>query len=256
MIDPQENITIGNVLYALGLGIGVQAGVNAPVAAVNLLQQGSYDPVLGDVLLQFTGATRLFEFKRRGKESKERIKHEMLSSAIKGMPRKVRTSRKIHWYVETFPGEEPLNFEYRPYLDLPDRTKNQSGFSGFVDSLVDEALGDVPNVAPRDASEYIEDVVAVWGGGRHHSSTGMLVSVSSSGGLSYVMVDDLADLAKTRSQAFALQMERFNERELAHQRAWRLERELSIERTRTQELERLLEVRNEPKLHKGIQQSR
>lgn len=208
MVDPQENIAIGNFLYGLGLCIGVKAGTGAPYAAVNLLQQTSYDKALGDVMLSFTGATRLLEFKRRRNPAKERSKHSLICAALQHLPQKCATSRVVHWYVETAPGRGDFVFDACPYLDMRDRSVKRTEFKRFVDELVTEALASVPKIAAHLANEYVRDVVETWGAAGPHSATGLLVSVSGNGGLAYAVVDDLADLGRTGTKCLELQAQR------------------------------------------------
>lgn len=209
MVDPQENITIGNFLYALGLGVGARAGSAAPVGAVNLLQQTSYDGLLGDVMLTFPGVTRLLEFKRKGNHKKETTKLDLLREAIKASPHWPTTSRQVHWYVETAPASAEFKFEAKPYLDMFDRDAASLPLKSFVDSLVDEALGSKPAVSDQLVNEYIQDVMLTWrANGDHRSATGLLVTVGGDGGLMYAVLDDLADLGKTRMQCLQLQQQR------------------------------------------------
>lgn len=208
MVDPQENIAIGSFLYGLGLCIGVRAGTGAPYGAVSLLQQTSYDKALGDVMLSFTGATRLLEFKRRRNPAKERSKHSLICAALQHLPQKRATSRVVHWYVETAPGREGFVFDACPYLDMRDLAVKRTEFKLFVDELVTEALASAPKIANHLANEYVRDVVETWGSAGPHSATGLLVSVSSSGGLAYAVVDDLADLGRTGAKCLELQTQR------------------------------------------------
>ena len=229
VIDPQENITIGNFLYALGLGVGVRKGLDAPTAAVNLLQQTSYDRVLGDVMLMFPGVTRLFEFKRRSNKDrrKELRKLRLLRVALKDMTTMMAVSRQTHLFVETTPDDDEYAFSVRPYLDLEDTTIGATRFDDFVNALVDEATAEVLPDANRLANVYIRDVMSTWGANIDHSSTGVLVSVGSGGKVHYVVLDDLADLETNAKRARELQIQRFQERELDRERVVELEQQLA-----------------------------
>ena len=205
MLDPQENITIGNFLYALGLGIGLRSKDEAPPAAVNLLQQTSYDKCLGDVMLQFPGVTRLIEFKRSGNYQKERLKHEVLKAGISKIQRHIDTSTSVHWYVETAQGAPEFKFLAKSYLDMFEDRALSTSFDGFVNSLVTEALGGIPKVPEEHVNSYIHDVLLpYWSNGRNHSATGMLVTVGADGGVSFAVLEDLTDLGRTRDAALEL----------------------------------------------------
>ena len=229
MIDPQENITIGNFLYALGLGIGIRKGLDAPTAAVNLLQQTSYDRVLGDIMLVFPGITRLFEFKRRSNNDrrKELRKLRLLQGALKDMTTMMAVSRQTHLFVETSDDDGPYAFNVRPYLDLEDSNIGTTTFDDFVNALVDEATAEVPPCASRLSNVYIRDVVSTWGSNVDHSATGLLVSVSSGGGVHYVVLDDLADIETTATRARSLQNRRYQQREHDRERLIQLEQQLA-----------------------------
>lgn len=122
MRDPYENITIGNFIYGLGLTMGRRCKTDSPPVALNLLQQTPADSTLADVLIQFPGAIRLIEFKRKSNNSpKELLKRERIATELTGRKDLVSISRSIHWYIET----EPLPAEKNewltticPYLDL------------------------------------------------------------------------------------------------------------------------------------------
>lgn len=216
MIDPQENITIGNFLYALGLCVGFRAanaGLGAPVAAINLLQQTSYDGALGDVMLYYSGVTRLLEFKRSNNPTKERGKHRQLSAAISSSATQTRTSRAIHWIVVTSSAEPLFNTDALPYLDWG----NSQGavpqdLKQLVDEIASEALGSTSAVSDQLVHRYIQDIILTWGcSGRGHSSTGLLVTVDGGGGMRYVVVEDLADLARTPQACRQLEQQRQQE---------------------------------------------
>jgi hypothetical protein len=216
LIDPQENITIGNFLFALGLCIGTRKGIDAPVGTVNLLQQTSYDHPLGDVMLHFPGVTRLIEFKRgnRRHDRKEKTKHGRLCDATRNLSRKAQISREIHWYVQTASTDkEEFIFSARPYLDQHDQTVAALDMTAFVNNLIDQALSPTGTVSTNEANEYISDILLPFGTMKNFSSTGLIVTVSSSGGLMYAVVDDLADLKQTRKQCLGLQLRRYQELE-------------------------------------------
>lgn len=234
MLDPQENITIGNFLYALGLGIGVRSKDEAPPAAVNLLQQTSYDGCLGDVMLQFPGVTRLIEFKRSGNYTKERYKHRLLNAGISKLQRHLDTSRSVHWYVETSPATTGFQFLAKSYLDMFNDKPLSTSFEDFVDSLVTEALNDHPAVPDKHVHSYIHDVLLpYWSNGRNHSATGLLVTVGPKGGVNFAVLEDLADLGRTREAAL----------QMAYQRRQYIARVLQAHRAQERKLQQQLQLR-------------
>ena len=198
MREPFENIAIGNFLYGLGLGLGVRAGTSAPGACVNLLQQTPLDRPLGDVLLEFPGTTRLLEFKRRSADmTKEHNKHFVLNAALRRRSDLRRISEQIHWYIEIVPSADA--FVARPYLKLRDRGSTGLDFTGLLDGLIASALSSACGQPTELLLEYLE-AVGTFAGGHTGTSSGMLLHVGSSGGVRYVMVDDIRDLRRTQAE--------------------------------------------------------
>lgn len=229
MRDPLENVTIGNFLYALGLSIGSRVGVNAPAGCINLLQQTHLDKCLGDVMVSFPGIFRLIEFKRFGANlNKELGKLHVLKTALTRQPDLVAVSREVHWYAETAAAQPDFKFKARRYLDLRMRDGFDLDFAGFVNAVVDRALQSEPSYKPALVAEYL-DVVATFAGKRDGTSSGMLVSVGSDGGVRYVVVDNIRDVrlsgaqvlqrAAERARLAALQPSRKLQREQAQTRS-------------------------------------
>lgn len=228
MRDPLENIAIGNFLYGLGLSMGQRAGNKAPVGCVNLLQQTSLDRPLGDVFIRFTGAVRLFEFKRSAASKlKELRKLTVLQAAIKNRPDLRALSHQIHWYVETKKGHPDFRITARPYLDMVDRRMPTLDFDGTIRDVVDQALAARPEVPATLVDEYLK-AVALFAGERTGTSSGMLVAVDGKGGIQWVAVDDIRDLSATPMQLFERsRLERQQSLELERERSLRRERSLS-----------------------------
>jgi hypothetical protein len=226
MRDPLENIVIGNFLYGLGLSMGQRAGANAPVGCVNLLQQTPLDRSLGDVFIRFTGAVRLFEFKRStASKLKELRKLTVLQAAIRNRPDLRALSRQIHWYVETKKDHPDFSISARPYLDMVDRKMPVLDLAGTIRDVVDQALAAQPEDNARLVDEYLK-AVALFAGERTGSSSGVLVAMDGKGGIQWVAVDDIRDLNATPMQLF--ERSRFE-----RQKSLELERERSLPRQRS-----------------------
>lgn len=203
MNSPYENIIIGSFLYGLGLAMGAQ-----PLAApscVNLMQQTPLDPVLGDVMVQLPGVWRLIEFKRKQADlTKEIAKLLLVRGALKNRPRLERVSRKVHWYVESdaaandASGPIPsLTLEVRQYLDLLDPATPAIQLNEFAESMVREAF-ETPDASLVHEDRYLK-LITLLHGRRDFNTSGLLVGVSSAGGLTYVPVPNFADLRGTAS---------------------------------------------------------
>lgn len=195
MREPLENITIGNFLYGLGLTLGARAGNAAPYGCVNLLQQGPLDPPLGDVLFQFPSSViRLFEFKRGSADkTKERAKHEALQKAIGKEENLQVVSRKVHWYVETHDREVDFHFGAKPYLDMQ-ASVPELNMESLIKGLVDDIIEKRELASLEEVHEYIRTVTTL-AGKAYRKYSGLLISVGS-GGMAYVVVDDLRDLRR------------------------------------------------------------
>lgn len=230
MDDPQENVTIGNFLYSLGLCVGAKMGSSAPPAAVNLLQQTSYDGCLGDVMLTYPSVTRLLEFKRKGNHSKEARKHRIMRIAIDRTDH-LATSLGVHWYLETAPAKTDFDFTFsaRSYLDMFEQSQAPQSFKEFVDRLVDEATSDERKHSDEEVNAYIHDVMLTWmpeeTKDHQRSATGMLISVAPSGGVRYAVLEDIADLGRTRKEILQMRELQRLEMRQALERGTALERE-------------------------------
>ncbi len=226
MRDPLENIVIGNFLYCLGLSMGQRAGSDAPRGCINLLQQTPLDRPLGDVFIRFTGAVRLFEFKRStASKLKELRKLTVLQAAIRNRPDLRALSHQIHWYVETEQDRPDFRIAARPYLDMVDRKMQVLDFAGTICNVVDQALAARQKDDATLVDEYLK-TVTLFAGERTGTSSGMLVAVDAQGGIQWVGVDDIRDLNATPMQV----LENFR---LDRQRSLQLEREQALRRERS-----------------------
>lgn len=217
MLDPYENILIGNFLYSLGLVVGSHAARGKLPACVNLLQQTPLDGPLADVHVRFPGAMRLIEFKRESNDSiKEEVKLIMLAPALADYPALEEISRTVHWYVKT--AEAPLEWEtkVRPYLDMLDEAEGMT-MQAFIGRFVEAALATKqPECDEKLLAEYL-DAVGQYAGDKSGSSSGLLVMLSDKLELGYVALDNILDMrldlavlserAKTRSWELQQQRE-------------------------------------------------
>ncbi len=216
MLSPYENIIIGNFLYGLGMLMGREP--NAVDGCINLTQQTKLDGVLGDVMLQFSSVWRLIEFKRHGAAmKKENAKVEIFRGALSDTPALEDVSRRVHWYVESDLRGKPDAREgtmwhsaARPYLDLRQRGAGIT-MAQFAQKTVREACDGVP-ISVEDLELYMA-LIKAFGCLDGANTSGLLVGISSAGGLAYVPLDSIADLRETASQLSKLSLGR----ELAHQ---------------------------------------
>lgn len=221
MPSPFENIVIGNFLYGLGLAMGHQPQVVE--GCISLLQQTPLDRPLGDVLVHYPGAVCLLEFKREEANwTKERAKLQMLRAVLKNRPHLESVSRDIHRFVRidrfstaTATGEVPIIVS--PYLDFDGDAPPEAPLAEFTRELVREAAGRMRHTQRR-LHRYIH-AVATFAHVRGLRAPGVLVSVSATGGLRYVAVDNIADLRCTgRTLLTRLhERERTRQQELAQQ---------------------------------------
>jgi len=227
MLDPYENILIGNFLYSLGLVIGKRTPTTQLAGAINLLQQTPMDGALGDVLIGYPGIIRLIEFKRKSNKSKkEANKHELLIAALKEKSTLRAVSRTVHWYVET--AEDPLEWTTRicPYIDFDKENQNErSSLKEFTEQLADTALSAVKSEFPEDQiTIYLQLVAAL--SKRDGSSSGLLVSINGDGTLRYIAIENIRDLSTELRRHQSMAQEASNQivqlreksREITHRR--------------------------------------
>lgn len=213
-----ENIIIGNFLYSLGFSIRSKMTVSHMPAVINLLQQTPADTLLGDLLLEFPGVTRLIEFKAQGNRSnKERARHTKLLHALSQHPELEAVSRRVHWYIETATSEnEELIARIVPYLDaFPVDKRNQGRLEAFIeDFAIDIVSGYGPDNRAAEA-EYLRWVRLMQGDGKIGSG-GLLLITDASGSLHYAQLLDLADLRLEHKAWLDLHEKRL-EREMEYQ---------------------------------------
>lgn len=196
-----ENLVIGNFLFALGLKIGARPdGYVAPDLAVNLLQQTPLDIVLGDVLLVGLKAVALLEFKRAAdRRSKERGKLVAIEALLECPEFRdlQKTSRQIHFYVETGDKLEKGFSRVLPYLEL--RTDDRgSCLEQLIDDLAVRARS-APALSEMQihaCQRYLE-LVCICQGRSYHPSPGLLVGVGGDGRIAFAPLDDIRDLRTT-----------------------------------------------------------
>lgn len=152
------------------------------------------DPPLGDVMLGYPGVFRLIEFKRRSADkTKERVKHTKLASALTSREDLRHISREVHWYVETKKGVPEFRVTAKRYLDMFDSSVPTDGLTEFIASLVEQALCPKPACDLKLLPQYL-DAVAVLAGKPDATSSGMLISVGTDGGMQYVVVENIRDV--------------------------------------------------------------
>ncbi|WP_422192083.1 hypothetical protein [Aquabacterium sp.] len=149
-------------------------------------------------MIRYPGTVvRLYEFKRQSADiTKEKRKLTVLQAAIRRRQDLRAISQEIHWYVETKKGHPDFSFEARPYLDMLDRSHAHVGLTETIDQVVSHALNAEPKHDMALVQEYL-DAVSLFAGKRGGTSSGMLVTVDSKGGVSYVGVEDIRDLRET-----------------------------------------------------------
>lgn len=218
MLDPFENILIGNFLYSLGLVIGNHSLTKSLPGCVNLLQQTPLDPTLGDVFLAYPGVVRLIEFKReKNRDPKESRKRSVLEGALKSDPYLLEVSRRVHWYIKS--AEAPLEWstEICPYIDFESGERCSSSLRAFVEQIAGAALNaSEPEFPPKDIASYLRAISL--SSKRDGSSSGLLVSIDKTGSLRHIAVENLRDLtldlsihveqANVQSQQMAFERDR------------------------------------------------
>ncbi|EZH81698.1 MULTISPECIES: hypothetical protein [Aeromonas] len=220
-----ENIVIGNFLYALGFSIRARMAISHMPAVINLLQQTPADTLLGDLLLEFPGITRLIEFKAQGNRStKEKARHTKLRQALLQNPELESVSRRIHWYIETATSEkEELIARIVPYLDaFPADKQKQGRLETFIETLTTDVVNGHGSDNRAEEAKYLRWVRLTQGDGKIGSG-GLLLIADTHGSLHYAQLLDLSDLRLKHHLWLELHEQRL-EREIAHQHEQILER--------------------------------
>lgn len=221
-----ENIVIGNFLYALGFSIRARMVTSHMPAVINLLQQSPADTLLGDLLLGFSGVTRLIEFKAQGnRSSKEKARHTKLCEAMTENPDLEAVSRRIHWYIETATSEkEGLIAHIVPYLDaFPAEKKEQERIETFIEALATDVVSGHAKDTRAEEAAYLRWVRLTQGDGKIGSG-GLLLVADADGALHYAQLLDLSDLRLKHPLWLELHEQRL-EREMAYQHKQSQERQ-------------------------------
>lgn len=247
MLDPYENILIGNFLYSTGLLLGSRSqGRELPVS-INLLQQTPLDHLLGDVYLAYPGAIRIIEFKRVSNHSvKESGKLQHLQGALKGSPLLEQVSRTVHWYIVSDQGPLAWTTAVRPYLDLEKQGVAGVTLNTFIERMVAHALdADQPEFPPETIADYLAQV-AKYAGTKGTSSSGLVVLLTKDGVLRHLQIDNVLDLRlqmrllKERLNVRSKELDRENDHEIDPQTPYQRGKvqRIEIERERTRDRDR------------------
>lgn len=226
-----ENIIIGNFLYALGFSIRARMATGRMPAVINLLQQTPADTLLGDLLLEFPGVTRLIEFKaQHNKSSKEKARHTKLRTAMIKNPELEAVSRRVHWYLETATSEkEALIARIVPYLDaFPAEKQKQERLETFIETLATDVVSGHARDTRAEEAEYLRWVRLTQGDGKIGSG-GLLLIADANGALHYAQLLDLSDLRLEHRLWIELHEQRL-EREMAYQHKHSQERQRTLDR--------------------------
>ena len=243
MLDPYENILIGNFLYSLGARIGarcVELGIDA-TCSVCLLQQTPLDGLIGDVYLRYPGVIRILEFKRSSNASvKEQAKHASLCEALGSTEYRglLRLSRRVHWYVESVEADPVWTTHACSYVDMAKaRTGIEPDLGWLTEDLAHTAVGRAdPEFPPDEVARYLR-AIALFAGTKGTSSSGSVVAVDGTGTVRWLPLQSVRELrldlgaqkANTRHLVAAMGEARAK----AHEAERALEAEQARQRTAT-----------------------
>lgn len=191
-MDIYENVIIGNFLFGLGLKVGWNSGGQAlDPLCINLLQQTPCDESLADLMLASSRICLLVEFKRMRTDDSvgERAKRNRIEQVVSrsGM---VAFSERVHWYIETdFTAQHSVN-RVVEYLNFNTPRLGKS-FLEFIDEVADRAASQAEDGDDRQQFKHYLQLVAKACGGETGSSGGLLVSVTASGQLKYIVLHDM-----------------------------------------------------------------
>lgn len=191
MRNPYENVFIGNFLYMLGLRLGVEMKEGAPASCVNLLQQTPADPKVGDLVLEFTGAVRIVEFKRaEASFDKER---EKLKRLRENLPAGMQAlSRYLHALVVTNDDGSLEKAEVRPYIDFDSGLPAGRNAQTFLETLVAEVKDGSPKYDVEDIKKYL-DILGDWKA-TSAGTSGFIVAVDKEGRVRQLPIEDFREL--------------------------------------------------------------
>ncbi|MCO7226636.1 hypothetical protein [Pleionea sp. CnH1-48] len=216
-----ENIVIGNFLYALGFCIRSKSHLDVQPGIINLLQQSPADTLLGDLLVEFQGTTKLIEFKQiSNKSKKEREKHRKIRGAIVGSEALEEISRDIHWFVETSPVNDSFTSRIVPYLDAYPEEETMFEFPEFVEHIADRAVDENNQFSEDQLKKYL-DVIKNLNGPDDIGTGGLLVHIDKKGNIRYMELVDMTQLRLTHKLYLS-------EMKLWYEKKYSLNKELSL----------------------------
>ena len=243
MLDPYENILIGNFLYSLGARTAIrcaQLGLEVQ-GSICLLQQTPLDGVLGDVCLQYPGTIRILEFKRSGNHSpKESNKLSKLRIALQGTESRGLEvlSRKVHWYVESIEATPVWLTKARPYLDMETSCERDLNIGQLTEHFVQAAVGDGKlEFSAEDIARYLKDL-ATYAGSKGTSSSGIVVAVDSTGVVRWLPLESVRELRMDLAQRKAYAKQMVAEMGVLREQALQAERQREMKHVHERRLER------------------
>lgn len=197
----------------LGYSIRAKMTCDTQPSMVNLLQQTPADKVLGDVLIEFTGATRLIEFKQKSNNSKkERLKQSIIKRLILGDSRLEKLSRSVHWFIETHPSDDYLQSTAIPYLDAFSGAQSSLNLWEFIDRTSYEAVKREPQFSSDELKRYLR-LIANASGSDHVGTGGLLLHLDKSGSIKYIEIADMTQMRLSHKE-FLKDMEKRYQNEL------------------------------------------
>lgn len=220
-----ENVVIGNFLYGLGLAVARRVRETKFPSVINLLQQTPDDEALGDLVMSFPGVMRILEFKQQSNTShKEPHRHARLKVALGDSEARIRTSREVHWFIETAPTETSFVSRIVPYLDAYPADQSRHDFASFVEATADAAVGGESRSSHDAMKDYLLFLAACHKSGKIGSG-GLVVKISPDGSLGYVALESLRDMLLTRGKVISRILEQEKALELERPIEHKLERE-------------------------------
>jgi len=241
MLDPYENVLIGNFLYSLGARTAarcLESGLQVQ-GVVSLLQQTPLDGPLGDVCLTHPGTIRLLEFKRSGNRSpKESRKLARLRIALKGREYVglEMLSRRVHWYVESIEADPVWYTRARPYLDQDAPSARDLNIGQLTDDLAAAAVGTGTPEFPAEAIALYLKALAEYAGAKGTSSSGIVVAVDKTGVVRWLPLQSLNELRLTLAQHRAVTRQLVAEMGRARDMAIEAERALEVKAAQQRQL--------------------
>lgn len=183
----QENTIITNFVLALGIELGRRAEQGTiQKVGIHATQQGSLDPIFGDLITHLEGRSFLIEFKRANADfKKEQSKFTLLEQATLRHKEAKRLSLLCHFFLISKIQSNELITGVVPYLNLRNARgllhKNtdpnaRTSLEEFVELLVNKpsSIGAMPN----EFNTYRELLQLIYGR-----------AGSSSGGLAFTVKD-------------------------------------------------------------------